>query len=130
MYMLKQIVRRVREEPQLKCIDHVYKSGLFTRDNYKFVFPLIQGMAPTKSSSKDNEMQMGYALDTDETQVEERSLACDQHRMVWNSCFCNYNKNSGPGMDDDDVMIVEPHQNPLEIESSEAGILHRHVYLL
>ena len=86
-------------------------------------------MAPAKSSSKD-EMQMGYALDTDETQVVERSLACDQHRMVWNSCFCNNKNNSGPGMDHDDVMIVEPHQNALEIESSEAGILHRHVYLL
>ena len=75
---------------------------------------------------------MGYALDTDETQVVERSLACDQHRMVWNSCFCN-NKNSGPGMDDDDVMIVEPHQNPLEIEISEVSngrhdIMHNFVH--
>ena len=65
---------------------------------------------------------MGYALDTDETQVVQGSLACEQHEMVcwWCGLCLNF---SGPAdTDDDDLILVEPHMNPLqEIEISEAG---------
>ena len=47
--------------------------------------------------------------------------ACDQHEHVLEFAGSCYDIiKSGPCDDDDEVIVVEPHPNPLNIESSEA----------
>ncbi|CAE7418869.1 PLCXD2 [Symbiodinium sp. CCMP2592] len=104
----KKMPKPIGPIPKDACIGPGHQKMLMLKEIVR------RGQASPKSSSLAAD---SYALDTDETQVVQGSLACEQREMVlWPGFAFNF---SGP-TDDDDVILVEPHRNPLqEIEISE-----------